>query len=233
MTEHTGASYQGSAGSKYAQTADTRPANAYYERPAVLSLLPVLANQEVLDAGCGPGWYTEYLLDQGATVTACDVNAEFVRVTQARVGSRATVLQANLAEPLDFAADGSFDLVVASLVLHYLKEWQPTLREFYRVLKPQGRLVFSTHHPFMDWKHFETESYFIPELIHDEWDIGPVEFYRRPLTLMSHDLEAAGFVIERLLEPQPTPEYWRVNPEQAALFNVHPWFLVIRAKKEG
>ncbi|MCB0166549.1 MAG: hypothetical protein KDI79_20140, partial [Anaerolineae bacterium] len=67
----------------------------------------------------------------------------------------------------------------------------------------------------------------------DEWDIGPVQFYRRPLTSMSYDLEAAGFVIERLLEPQPKPEHWQVNPEQAALFNVHPWFLVIRAKKEG
>ncbi|MCB0211317.1 MAG: class I SAM-dependent methyltransferase [Anaerolineae bacterium] len=233
MTQHTGASYQSIAG-KYAQIVDRQPANAYYERPAVLSLLPPLAKAAVLDAGCGSGWYAEYLTQQGAVVTSFDMNAEFVALTQARVGNRATVLQANLVEPLDFADDGTFDLIVASLVMHYLKDWQPTLREFYRVLKPTGKLVFSTHHPFMDWKIFEREDYFAVDLLDDEWaNVGKVQFYRRPLTLMSHDLQAAGFVIERLLEPQPTQDHWQADPKQAARFNTHPWFLIIRAIKKG
>lgn len=232
MPRHTGASYQTIA-TNYAQRVDTKPANAYYERPAVLSLLPPLAGKTVLDAGCGSGWYAEYLLNHEAVVTAFDLNAEFVRLTQARVGSRATILQANLAEPLTFAGDATFDLVIASLVMHYLKDWQPTLSEFHRLLKPGGRLVFSTHHPFMDWKYFEREDYFGLELLEDEWaGIGKVQFYRRPLTLISQDLQTAGFVIERLLEPQPTEEHWRADPDQAALFNIHPWFLVIRAWKK-
>jgi hypothetical protein len=59
MTEHTGASYD-SIASKYAQTVDTKPWNAHYERPAVVSLLPPLANAAVLDVGCGSGWYADY-----------------------------------------------------------------------------------------------------------------------------------------------------------------------------
>jgi SAM-dependent methyltransferase len=118
MTEHTGASYEGTA-KAYAEKADAKPWNAYYERPAVLSLLPPLANTTVLDAGCGSGWYAEYLLAHGAAVTAFDFNADFVALTQSRVGDRARVLQADLAAPLDFAAEGEFDLVVCPLVMHY------------------------------------------------------------------------------------------------------------------
>src|SRR5215210_480226 len=132
-TEHTGASYEGIA-SKYAETVDTQPWNAYYERPAVISLLPSLMNARVLDAGCGSGWYAEYLLGRGAAVTAFDLNSEFVALTRARVGERARVLRADLSAPLDFAGDGEFDVVACPLVMHYLKDWRAALGEFHRVL---------------------------------------------------------------------------------------------------
>lgn len=231
MTEHTGASYEGKA-RKYAETVDTNPWTAYYERPAVISLFPSLVNAKVLDVGCGPGWYAEYLLSRGATVTAFDVNVEFVALTQVRVGQRATVLQADLANPLDFAGDGEYDAVVCPLVMHYLKDWQPAFREFYRILKPDGVLVFSTHHPFVDWKDYNTEDYFAVELLEDEWDIGKVRFYRRPLTAISQDLDSAGFCIERLLEPQPTEDFRRVHPEGYERLTKTPGFLVVRARKK-
>ena len=232
MTEHTGACYETIA-SNYAQTVDTKPWNAYYERPAVISLLPPLANTRVLDVGCGSGWYAEYLLEQGAVVTAFDLNAEFVALTQARVGARARVLQADLAQALDFAQDEEFDLAVCPLVMHYLKEWRPAFSEIRRVLKPQGILVFSTHHPFMDWKLFNREDYFALEKLEDEWKVGKVEYYRRPLTAMSDDLDAAGFYIERLLEPQPTEAFKFADIEGYERLMKNPWFLVIRARKKG
>ena len=88
MTQHTGASYDGIAG-KYAETVDVKPWNAYYERPAVISLLPSLINVKALDAGCGSGWYAEQLLSREATVTAFDLNSEFVALTRSRVGALA------------------------------------------------------------------------------------------------------------------------------------------------
>lgn len=233
MTEHTGASYEAIAG-KYAQTVDGKPWNAYYERPAVLSLLPALENTRVLDAGCGSGWYSEYLAAHGAEVTAFDLNPEFVALTRTRAGARAKVLQADLAQALDFAGDGEFDLVVCPLVMHYLREWQPAFLEFHRVLKPRGLLVFSTHHPFMDWKLHNREDYFKLEKLDDEWaGVGKVQYFRRPLTTISGDLDAAGFCIERLLEPQPTEDFRRANPEGFERLMKNPWFLVIRARKNG
>ena len=231
MTEHSGASYDRIAGN-YASVVDTKPMNALYERPATISMLPPLAGAAVMDAGCGPGWYAEYLLGQGAVVTSIDYSAEFVAITRARVGDRATVLQADLAQPLSFAGDGQFDLIVCPLVLHYLKEWTPTLREFYRVLKPHGVLVFSTHHPFMDWKQFDQDDYFAVTLLEDDWrDIGTVFFYRRPLTAISQALADAGFIIERLLEPQPAEAMRTADPRWYERLSKNPWFLVVRAVK--
>ena len=94
MKNHTGDSYDGKA-RQYAESVDTRPWNAHYERPAVILLLPALKDRNVLDAGCGSGWYAEYLLKQGAKVVAFDFNAEFVQLTHTRVGDRTKVLRAN------------------------------------------------------------------------------------------------------------------------------------------
>lgn len=229
--QHSAASYDAIA-EKYAATVDTKPWNAHYERPAMLSLMPPLAGAAVLDVGCGSGWYAEHLADQGAVVTCFDNNEHFVALTRARLGDRAKVLRADLAQPLTFAASAEFDLAICPLVLHYLRDWLPPLREIYRVLKPDGALIFSTHHPFNDWKLFDRDNYFATELLEDDWeDVGKVTFYRRPLTAISEVLHAAGFWIEKLLEPQPTEDFRRVNPTAYERLKKNPWFLVIRARR--
>lgn len=43
--------------------------------------------------------------------------------------------------------DGSYDVVVAGLVLHYVRDLGPVLRQVARWLKPGGIFVFSTEHP--------------------------------------------------------------------------------------
>lgn len=216
---------------RYAAMVDTSPHNAFYERPAMLSLLPPLRGLEVLDAGCGSGWYAERLLAEGASVTAFDATPRFVELTRGRVGTRARVLRADLAEPLDFAADGSFDLVLCALVLHYVEDWGAVFREFRRVLRPGGLVVFSTHHPFMDWQQFQTADYFATELLEDQWDVGRVTFYRRPLTAMFDAMAGAGFLVERLLEPHPTEEFRRAKPEWYERLRTNPWFLLVRARR--
>ena len=230
MNKHTGSSYDQIA-DKYADAQDTKPWDLYFERPGVLQFLPDVAGKDVLDAGCGPGFYAHFMADQGARVTAFDLNPVFVTRTQQRTGPNVKALQADLAEPLSFAADASFDLVVCILVMHYLKDWRPTLAEFYRVLRPDGVLLFSTHHPFSDLELSPTGDYFSLDLIEDEWDIGKVQFYRRPLSQISRDLFQSGFVIEEISEPQP------IRPPEDVVFSSYeramktPMRLLVRARK--
>jgi SAM-dependent methyltransferase len=217
---------------RYAEVVDRKPYTALYERPAVLSLLPPLKGLTVFDAGCGSGWYAEHLVDQGARVLSVDVSPKFVAMTRARLGGRAEARQADLGQPLDFIDDATFDLIVCPLVMHYLEDWEAVFGEFHRILKNGGVLVFSTHHPFMDFRLFELDDYFELRLLEDEWSTGKVRFYRRPLTAMSAALYKAGFVIERLLEPRPVAAFREADPEGYEKLSKNPWFLVIRARRD-
>lgn len=227
-----------SIAAQYAANVDTAPFNAFYERPAMMSLLPPVAGRRILDAGCGAGWYAEQLLARGATVDAIDGSAAMVEHARARLDalpedtrSRITVQVADLAGPLPFE-DGVFDGAVSPLVLHYLIDWRPALREIHRVLVPGGWYLFSTHHPSADVKLFGTDDYFATELVRDHWDwAGEVEFHRRSLTEIFASIADAGLVVEKLVEPRPTEEFRERDSEAYTQLLQHPAFIVIKSTR--
>src|SRR5262245_28218720 len=97
----------------YASRIDTKPHNAYYERPATLSLLPDVKAKRVLDAGCGPGVYSEWLIEQGAEVTAIDASPKMIELAKQRLKRSSGIFQADLNQPLTFLEDSTFDLVLS------------------------------------------------------------------------------------------------------------------------
>ncbi|MFX3635561.1 MAG: class I SAM-dependent methyltransferase [Candidatus Pristimantibacillus sp.] len=215
--------------------------NIYYERPAMIKLMPTEMNQlTVLDAGCAAGWYTEQMINKGAQVTAIDISPEMAAACIRRVGNKAMVHTCDLAGQLPFD-DESFDLIISSLTLHYLDNWVPTFLEFRRVMKPGGSLIFSVHHPFMDFKLFDRPDYFAHELLIDVWnkkESGPVEvnFYRRSLQEIVNTT-SDHFTIERMVEPQPSKEF-KDKPEAIDWYNrcydhlsTNPHFLIVKARK--
>ncbi len=218
--------------SAYAADNDEGPFNAYYERPATIDLLGTVTGQHVLEVGCGAGPLTAWLVKQGAVVTAMDVSPEMIRLARARVADRATLYVADLNDGLRFSADHSYDVVVASLVLHYVEEWERVLVSLRRVLRERGVVVFSTHHPTLDWELHSREDYFAVKQVTETWHKGSrpfeVTFWRRPLTAMAEAIAAAGFVIERLVEPQPLPEMRDRHPDVYEKLRTRPWFLFFR-----
>jgi SAM-dependent methyltransferase len=229
----------------YAAGVDDRPYNAHFERPATLSLLPDVSGAHILDAGCGSGFYAEELARRGARVTAVDGSSQMAQHAERRLAElgllatdidahatgTASVRAADLSQPLTFLDDKSVDGILSPLVMHYLRDWGPTLNEFRRVLKPGGWLLLSTHHPSTEAFRFDTENYFETEPIEDYWKwLGKVRFFRRPLTRTVGALTDAGFVIDRLVEPRPTEEFRRMHPEQFARNLKRPEFILIRGR---
>ncbi len=235
--DKTGFNYD-SIADAYADKIDNAPFNAYYERPAMFGAMPGVAGARILDAGCGGGWYAEQLLHRGADVDAVDGSEAMVEHARARLSAqvseggdgRLSIQHADLAQPLPFA-DARFDGIVSPLVLHYIADWRPTMREFRRVLKPDGWLLFSTHHPGTETMRFAPDNYFAVEHIVETWEwLGQVEFFRRPLTEISETLFEAGFVIAKLLEPIPTEDFRAAKPDAYSEAMRWPSFLIVLAR---
>ncbi|MFE1857926.1 class I SAM-dependent methyltransferase [Streptomyces anandii] len=192
--------------------------NAHYARPAMLALAGEVAGRRILDAGCGAGALSAALRERGATVTGIDTSPAMLALAGRRLGDDAELHLADLGGPLPFD-DGTFDDVVASLVLHYLEDWGPALAEMRRVLRPGGRLIASVDHPFVAYTFGDSRpDYFATTSYTFDWTFGgqsfPMRFWRRPLHAMTDAFTAAGFRVTTISEPQPDPAARELFPDE-------------------
>jgi len=112
--------------------------------------------------------------------------------------------------------------VLCQLTLEHVRDREPVVAEFARVLDEDGRLVASTDHPFSTYFVIEHEppeigsadaqsaDYYAVE--GDERNFGDddplwIPFYRRPLREVLRPLFDAGFVLEDLREPPPETDH--------------------------
>ncbi|MEY9844567.1 class I SAM-dependent methyltransferase [Streptacidiphilus sp. MAP5-3] len=209
----------------YTAENETNLVNAHYERPAMLDLAGDVGGRRILDAGCGSGPLFAALRDRGAVVSGFDASSGMVELARRRLGDGADLLVADLGSPLPYP-DDTFDDVVASLVLHYLKDWGPALAELRRVLKPGGRLIVSVEHPFaIHLMHREAGraaeyTYFDTTYWTDEWTMdgrtAPMSRWHRPLHAMADAFTSAGFRITAISEPEPDAAARELFPEVIA-----------------
>jgi SAM-dependent methyltransferase len=99
-----------------------------------------------LEIGAGTGYFSLNLLQAGVVgeATCTDISPGMVATlarNAERLGLEVRTARAD-AESLPFA-DESFDLVLGHAVLHHLPNLRRAFAEFYRVLRPGGRIVFA------------------------------------------------------------------------------------------
>jgi SAM-dependent methyltransferase len=206
--------------------------NAYYERPAILELAGDVTGRRILDAGCGSGPLFATLRERGAVVTGIDVSHRMLELARRRLGDGADLQMADLRGVLPFG-DDTFDDVIASLVLHYLEDWAPTLAELRRVLATGGRLIVSIDHPFainaIHSREGREPDYFATYNWTEEWITGDrsdlMSFWHRPLHATVEAFIAAGFRISVVSEPQPVPAARDLFPDEFRSLSKAPSFL--------
>jgi ubiquinone/menaquinone biosynthesis C-methylase UbiE len=116
------------------------------EEPVVRALIDRVPPGRALDAACGTGRHTAYLVSRGHRVSGVDATAAMLEKARARVPS-ADLRQGDLAG-LPFE-DGMFDVAVCALALSHLPDPAPAILELARVVRPGGTLVLSDLHPTM------------------------------------------------------------------------------------
>jgi SAM-dependent methyltransferase len=211
--------------------------NNLYERPHMIALLPRLEGKNILDIGCAAGYYTEYCLEKGASVSAVDISRKMLDTVAERVKSpKLQLYRADIAAPMPFLKSDDFDCVISSLVMHYIKDWNTLLAELCRVMKKGGRLIISTHHPFSIYYYLKPESYFDFKLVEDTWGkSGPhpfkVRYYIRPLKEVLRPIVKSGFKIVTVDEPLPDERCREKAPEVYQQLSERPGFLFIVLEK--
>ncbi len=214
------------------------------EWPALKALLPELAGKRVLDLGCGYGWHCRYALDRGADeVVGVDLSQRMLEQARLRTNSeRCHYLQMAI-EDVDFPP-AYFDVVISSLALHYVEDYEGVLRRVAACLKVGGDFVFSVEHPVFtaygnqDWYrdgsgkalHWPVDRYFFPGERQAVFLGETMTKYHRTLTGYVEPLLQAGFALRGLVEPQPTEQMLAEIAGMADELR-RPMMLILAAKR--
>ena len=107
-------------------------------------LVEDIRGKNLLDAGCGTGWFSKKASDRGASVTSMDLGEKLLSKVKEKCNSTC-VVGSVLQIPYN---DNSFDIVVSSEVIEHVPDPHKALQELFRVLKPKGVLIISTPNKF-------------------------------------------------------------------------------------
>jgi SAM-dependent methyltransferase len=168
------------------------------------------AETRVLDVGCGTGNYAKAL----TAITGCRISGVEPSAEMRSRAADATTweeLVAGRAEQLPFA-DGQFDLVLTTDVIHHVGDRDAYFCEAARVLVPSGKMVTVTDsHADLARRHPLT-SYF-PETL-------AIEIERYPdISILNSEMTAAGFAGVRLVETAREYEIADLAPYRERAFS--------------
>jgi ubiquinone/menaquinone biosynthesis C-methylase UbiE len=210
--------------------------DSYWQyREAFFQQIVPAPGRATLEIGCGEGRVARDLGARGHSVTAIDASP--VLVAHAAEADPDGRYQVAIAEDLPFEA-GSFDLAVAYNSLMDVDDMQAAVAEASRVLESEGRFAVCIVHPISDAGRFANDDMDAPFVIpysylgtwpfegHFERDGLSMDFsgWRYDLESYFAAFEAAGLLVERLIEPPPSP------PRESRRNRI-PNFLMLRCLK--
>ncbi|MCD0503628.1 class I SAM-dependent methyltransferase [Bordetella petrii] len=200
------------------------------EWPALRALLPGMHERDVIDLGCGYGWFCRWAAEQGArSVLGLDVSARMLE-RAAQLGAQANVEPGRITytradmETLTLPA-GGYDLAYSSLTLHYLENLAGLLQAVHLGLRPGGRLVFSVEHPIYmasrhpDWidhadgrRTWPVDSYQAEGARRTDWLAPGVIKQHRTLGTLLNTVMRAGFTLTHVEDWSPSAAQLAAQP---------------------
>ena len=207
----------------------------------MLDSLGDVSNKRVIDIGCGEGRFTRLLAELGADVTGIDLTQPMLDRARRLSGPNETYRLSD-AETLDGIESESQDLAVSYIVLVDLDDYRASIRAAHRVLRPGGAFIVCSIHPMrmatpQGWINQGGRKLFYP--LDNYAQEGPREFtwWGKPFLNMHRTLSShitafldAGFVLDALQEPTPSPAQLARNPHFDDEFRA-PNFIIYRLRK--
>ena len=224
--------------------------------PSMFELIGPVNGLSVLDIGCGEGYNTRKLARLGAHVAGIDLSAAMIASASAAEERELLGITYHVGSFARMATvgDRSVDLVVAFMSLMDGPGYEAAVRESYRVLKPEGCMVFSITHPCfltegMRWitdenseARLAVSNYFSTTPYLDRWkfSLSPeaaglpefeVAYFPRTLSGYLNPLLRAGFQLLEIREPMPSEEDCRRIPSLGKWRQHAAIYLQVKARK--
>tara|TARA_Y100000034_G_scaffold134449_1_gene202932 strand:+ start:1429 stop:2178 length:750 start_codon:yes stop_codon:yes gene_type:complete len=216
--------------------------NEMLEMPSTLELLGHVKGKKILDFGCGTGIYAKLLTKKGAKVKGFDISPEMIRI--AKIENPKLDLKVGSGYKIPFKEQ--FDIVLAPLVLHYLKDWNKVFKQIKKVLKKNGIFIFSTGNPVTESrkkiiskgkKYRVIHDYFKERLIEENWkadNVGlvKVKFYHLTYETIINTIIKSGFEIIGYKDAFPIKESKKYFPKDYNSMTKIPYFTVWKLRKK-
>ncbi|MBB4372768.1 SAM-dependent methyltransferase [Bradyrhizobium sp. cir1] len=200
------------------------------EWPALRAMFPDMAGKRAIDLGCGFGWVSRWLRENGArTVLGVDLSESMIARARQTTADPAIDYRIADLETIELP-EAAFDFAFSSLTFHYISDFDRLARTIHRSLAAGSHFVFSIEHPiFMAATHprwiededgrktwpvktWPVNRYAIEGERRTDWFAkGVVKYHRKIATTLSV-LIRAGFIIEAVDEFAPSVQQIRENP---------------------
>jgi 2-polyprenyl-3-methyl-5-hydroxy-6-metoxy-1,4-benzoquinol methylase len=216
--------------------------------PTVEKMLDIQPGETVLDIACGNGIFSRRLAELGATVVASDFSPKLIERARQRTTEQAdriayhVVDATNEAELMALGAEQQFDAAVCNNAIMDMPAIEPLFRAVAKLLKPNGRFVFSVMHPCFNGlsiskntrlpDYAQETTYAIEVSRYLSWEVSkglaiseqPLEqyYWHRPLHVLLNSAFVSGLVMDRLEEPAFTAPQPPTNPSSWANYDMPP-----------
>lgn len=190
---------------------------------------------KILDAGCGEGYFCRLLAQQGHQVYGIDACQKLIKAAQSLEKEKPLGIKYFLGDfrktnfPKNF-----FDLIITHQTIHEIKNPEKAFKEFFRILKKQGRLILLFLHPCFE---ISPQIYFQPTKIKKAYYLvsgikspSPYFYLHLPLSEWINLLTKKGFLIKTIKEPHPSFKLLKKDKWWQDHFK-KPLFILIEAIK--
>lgn len=224
-----------------------------------LKLLGDVKSKDILEIGCGGGQNAIVLSKWGAKSVGLDISEEQIKHARKLAEKEGLKIPFHIGnmEDLSVFQDERFDVVLSSCAIGYVENLKRTFQEVFRILRKNGLFVFCVVHPIANRgravrygkrRYWGIGNYFDRRRRIWTWKVqGKVaKFYGYHRTMQDYFnlIVTAGFVVEKILEPEPyalnkmteeekqrIPYYWKGSENEYDTWRRIPYIILFKAKK--